>query len=76
MLHSAELLPPFRVANSHWDAGREEMRKLASMSALTQFRHLMTNWTEPSRFQDIPGLSGRIDPEAKPVQRSRRISMV
>jgi hypothetical protein len=36
----------------------------------------MTNWAEPSRFQDIPGLSGWIDPEAKLVQRSRRISMV
>jgi len=28
------------------------------------------------RFQDIPGLSGRIAPEAKPEQRSHRISMV
>jgi hypothetical protein len=43
---------------------------------LTQFRHLMTNWAQPSRFQDIPGLSGRIDPEAKPAQRSRQISMI
>src|SRR5262249_5876606 len=27
MLHSAELLPPFRVVNSHWDAGREDDEK-------------------------------------------------
>ena len=27
MLHSAELLPPFRVGNSHWDAGREDDEK-------------------------------------------------
>ena len=27
MLHSAELLPPFRVVNSHWDTGREDDEK-------------------------------------------------
>ena len=27
MLHSAELLPPVRVVNSHWDTGREDDEK-------------------------------------------------
>jgi CRP-like cAMP-binding protein len=27
MLHSSELLPPFRVVNSHWEIGREDDEK-------------------------------------------------
>jgi hypothetical protein len=33
MLHSAELLPPFRVT-SHWETGRETMRKQSIVQCL------------------------------------------